>query len=143
MGQYIRRRHSQKPSEKATDAGLPSSASEGPASGSAFNGSVHTPDNDEVESQSVPNPNAATEQPLTEEAAMRHVTFWRNGFSFMDGPLLNYNDPANAKILHMLNQGQAPADLLNVINGQLVELHVVRRMQEDYTVPDCRGAVQN
>ncbi|EJD00541.1 SEP-domain-containing protein, partial [Fomitiporia mediterranea MF3/22] len=66
------------------------------------------------------------------------ITFWRNGFSIEDGPLLDYNDPANAEILRAIDQGQAPADLLNVRYGQPVELRVARRMHEDYIQPQPR-----
>jgi len=33
------------------------------------------------------------------------MTFWKNGFSIEDGPLMSYDDPANAEILQQLKSG--------------------------------------
>ncbi|KAH7904241.1 SEP domain-containing protein [Hygrophoropsis aurantiaca] len=81
--------------------------------------------------ENVPPP-AATEG---EEAAIRHATFWRNGFSFGDGQLLEYGDPANEQLLVQLNSGIAPTHMLNIKPGQLVELHIAKRLSEDYIPP--------
>lgn len=35
----------------------------------------------------------------------RQLTFWRNGFSIGDGPLLRYDDPANEFALNAINSG--------------------------------------
>ena len=43
--------------------------------------------------------------PSTEERAIRHLTFWRNGFSVEDGPLLRYDDPENDATLKAIDQG--------------------------------------
>ncbi|KAH7925750.1 SEP-domain-containing protein [Leucogyrophana mollusca] len=87
-----------------------------------------------------PTPAAAAVPPppnslSTETAAVRHVTFWRNGFSFGDGALLAYGDPANQALLAQVNAGLAPPRILNVVPGQLVELRVAKRITEDYTPP--------
>lgn len=37
--------------------------------------------------------------------AIRHLTFWRDGFSVEDGPLMRYDDPTNARILEEINSG--------------------------------------
>jgi UBX domain-containing protein 1 len=42
---------------------------------------------------------------LTEETAVRHITFWRDGFAVEDGELMRYDDPANAHVLSEINAG--------------------------------------
>ena len=69
------------------------------------------------------------------EPAQRHLTFWQDGFSVEDGPLLRYDDPANQETLTLINEGRAPLDLLNVRFGQPVELLVSRRTNERYVPP--------
>ncbi|CAO3592428.1 unnamed protein product [Absidia cylindrospora] len=65
----------------------------------------------------------------------RYLTFWRNGFSVDDGPLLRYDDPANSAMLDSINSGRAPLSLLNVRHGQPVDVRVARRQDEDYVAP--------
>ncbi|KAJ1341805.1 hypothetical protein BSLG_003509 [Batrachochytrium salamandrivorans] len=69
------------------------------------------------------------------ETVSRHLTFWRNGFSIDDGPLLEYDDPSNQEFLKAINSGRAPTSLLNVAYGQPVEVKVAHRMQQDYQAP--------
>jgi len=40
-----------------------------------------------------------------EPTAIRHLTFWREGFSIEDGELMRYDDPANDQILSEINAG--------------------------------------
>lgn len=40
-----------------------------------------------------------------DEVIKRTLTFWRNGFSIEDGPLLTYDDPKNQEILQAFNTG--------------------------------------
>jgi UBX domain-containing protein 1 len=98
-----------------------------------FSGGGHTLGSDDVGSTYIPDPNAQ-ETPT----AIRHLTFWRDGFSVEDGPLMRYDDPNNAQILEEINSGRAPPQILNVQNGQPVELRVARRTSEDY-VPQAAG----
>ncbi|KAF8752803.1 SEP protein [Rhizoctonia solani] len=70
-----------------------------------------------------------------DEVAIREITFWRDGFSIADGPLLKYDDPANQAILSAINSGSAPPSVLNVRVGQPVELRVAQRTKEDYRPP--------
>ena len=42
-----------------------------------------------------------------EEVQVRHLTFWRDGFSVEDGPLMKYDDPANQEILTAIKAGYA------------------------------------
>ncbi|KAF7291110.1 p47 protein isoform c [Mycena indigotica] len=95
-----------------------------------FSGGGHTLGSDEVESQFIPDPNATEDQPI-----LRHLTFWRDGFSVEDGPLLRYDDPQNAQLLSMLHQGVALPSLLNIQVGQRVNIVVARRTNEEYVAP--------
>ncbi|GAA99764.1 uncharacterized protein L969DRAFT_18623 [Mixia osmundae IAM 14324] len=75
-----------------------------------------------------------------DEPARRILTFWRDGFSIEDGPLLRYDDKANKEYLDALNSGRAPLDLLNVRFGQRVDLQVSKRLDEDYKPPPKQAA---
>ncbi|KAF2094384.1 SEP-domain-containing protein [Rhizodiscina lignyota] len=65
----------------------------------------------------------------------RDLHLWRDGFSVDDGPLFRFDDPANAATLEMINRGRAPLDLLNVQQGQEVDLQVHPHRDEDYKPP--------
>ncbi|KAF9808997.1 hypothetical protein IEO21_07652 [Rhodonia placenta] len=124
---------------RAAEAGPPPPPAEGSARGTVFTGGGHTLGSDEVDSQYIPDPNAPEEP--EEETAVRHLTFWRDGFSVEDGELMRYDDPANAQILSEINSGRAPPHILNVAPGQPVELRVVKRLQDDYSPePKALGA---
>lgn len=79
------------------------------------------------------NPITPTEEPPN--TAVRHLTFWRNGFSIEDGPLMAYDDPANEDFLKAIKGGRAPLAWLIVKTDQPVDVRVVRRMGEDYKLP--------
>ncbi|EGN97269.1 hypothetical protein SERLA73DRAFT_183932 [Serpula lacrymans var. lacrymans S7.3] len=103
---------------------------EGAARSSAFTGGGHTLGSDEVESSYIPDPDAT---PPDVDTVTRHVTFWRDGFTIEDGELLRYDDPANEELLELIESGRAPPHLLNVAIGQLVNLHIDKRLTEVYT----------
>ncbi|WVQ81616.1 hypothetical protein IAT38_003740 [Cryptococcus sp. DSM 104549] len=65
----------------------------------------------------------------------RRLTFWRNGFSIEDGPLLSYDDPANKRMLEELEQGRAPNAAFNVQWNQRLNVEVAQRRREDYQPP--------
>jgi len=69
------------------------------------------------------------------EVQVRHLTFWRDGFSVEDGPLMRFDDPRNQSILAAIQAGNAPQEILNVRRGQPVELRVAKRLNEDYKGP--------
>jgi UBX domain-containing protein 1 len=94
---------------------------------------------------------------LLEGPAIRHITFWREGFSVEDGPLMRYDNEENSRILDEINSGcvptfplapflftplyrRAPPSILNVAPGQPVELRVARRLNEDYVPPPAAPA---
>ncbi|PSS05439.1 hypothetical protein PHLCEN_2v3819 [Hermanssonia centrifuga] len=52
----------------------------------------------------IPNPSRATKAEK-EYALLRHLTFWRDGFTIEDGDLMRYDDPRSAYILHEINCG--------------------------------------
>ncbi|KAG9081941.1 hypothetical protein FS749_007272 [Ceratobasidium sp. UAMH 11750] len=114
--------------------------SSGPSS-NVFSGGGHTLGSDEVESTYIPDPNAPPPgEGDNEEVAIREITFWRDGFSIADGPLLKYDNPANQAILDAINSGSAPPSILNVNVGQPVELRVARRTTEEYQPPPPKPA---
>jgi len=114
---------------RAAEAGPPPVAV-GETTRSSFFGGGHTLGSDEVESAYIPDPNAP--EPEEQETAIRHVTFWRNGFSIEDGELLRYDDAQNQQLLEALNSGHAPLAMLNVLPDQPVELRIAKRLDEEY-----------
>ncbi|KAF9345664.1 hypothetical protein BGX34_004572, partial [Mortierella sp. NVP85] len=82
--------------------------------------------------QQVPEPSRT---PEALESVTRTLTFWRDGYSLEDGPLMSYTDPANREFLDAISNGIAPLRYLNVRPGQPVEMKVLKRMDEDYKAP--------
>ncbi|KAF8337374.1 uncharacterized protein EI90DRAFT_2910018, partial [Cantharellus anzutake] len=107
---------------------------EEPAPRNAFFGSGNTLGSDEVPSSFIPDP-----EEVEQETAIRYLTFWKNGFSIEDGPLMEYDNPENQRILEAINSGNAPPSYLNVQVGQPVELRVTRRVDEEYVAPKKLG----
>ncbi|KAI0357190.1 SEP-domain-containing protein [Trametes cingulata] len=124
---------------RAAEAGPPApQPGAAPQRSRAFFGGGYMLGSDEVDSQFVPDPDAPQPE---EETAIRHLTFWRDGFTVEDGELMRYDDPANEQILAEINSGRAPPQILNVAPGQPVELRVVKRLSEDYVPsPKARQA---
>ncbi|KAI9331578.1 SEP-domain-containing protein [Obelidium mucronatum] len=77
-----------------------------------------------VATAAVPQPPAEQEPEL--ELVTRHLTFWADGFTVENGPLMRYSDPGNQEILQAINSGRAPVQLLNVLPGQQVDVRVAR-----------------
>ncbi|CAE6508094.1 unnamed protein product [Rhizoctonia solani] len=129
-----------KKAAEGSSANPPAPANDEPRS-SVFAGGGHTLGSDETESTYIPDPNAPPpKEEDEEEVAVREITFWRDGFSIADGPLLKYDDPANQAILTAINSGSAPPSVLNVRVGQPVELRVAQRTQEEYHPPPPKPA---
>ncbi|KAE9397924.1 SEP-domain-containing protein [Gymnopus androsaceus JB14] len=114
---------------RAAEGGPPPTAE---AVSRTFTGGGHRLGSDEVESSYIPDPSAPEGEG---EPTVRHLTFWRDGFTVEDGELMRYDDPNNASILEEIHAGRAPPSLLNVRAGDPVELRVARRTDEDYTPP--------
>ncbi|TFK51290.1 SEP-domain-containing protein [Heliocybe sulcata] len=114
----------------------------GPSQPTIFTGGGHTLGSDEVESTYIPDPNAPAADPNeAAETAIRHLTFWRDGFSVEDGELRRYDNPEEARLLAQIEAGLAPPHVLDVLPGQPVELRVARRINEDYQPPPKRPDV--
>ncbi|KIK00603.1 hypothetical protein K443DRAFT_679069 [Laccaria amethystina LaAM-08-1] len=97
----------------------------------AFFGGGHTLGSDDTPSSFIPDPNATD----LDQVVVRHLTFWRNGFQVEDGELMRYDDPEHAAILAEINSGRAPPSILNVLDGQNVDVRVAKRVNEDYIPP--------
>lgn len=101
--------------------------------GGAFSGAGNRLGSDELPSQYIPDPAANQVQPT-----IRHLTFWKDGFSVEDGDLLRYDDPENSELLAQIQAGRAPPSILNVQEGEPVELNVTKRLEEEF--PTTRRA---
>jgi UBX domain-containing protein 1 len=98
-----------------------------------FGGTGHRLGNNEVPSQVI---NAGPSSNRNRPARVtRTLTFWRDGFSVEDSPLYRYDDPSNIPHLKAIEQGKAPISILNVEYGQGVDVHVIRKLDEDYVAP--------
>jgi hypothetical protein len=83
--------------------------------------SAHTLGSDETPSTYIPDPNAKEddeEDDEEEEVAIRHLTFWQDGFSIDDGDLMRYEDhrellaAIQAGCVVRVRMSQRQADLL-------------------------------
>ena len=54
----------------------------------------------------------------------RTTHIWHDGFSFDDGPLYRFDDPANQETLRLIRSGRAPLHLMNVRLDQPVNAHI-------------------
>lgn len=59
---------------------------------------------------------------------MRHITFWRDGFSVEDGPLMRYDEPANAQLLDEINTGYVLCNISSIIRLQGHGHHFLREL---------------
>ncbi|GAA5906370.1 hypothetical protein JCM6882_002711 [Rhodosporidiobolus microsporus] len=101
-----------------------------------FGGSAHTLGSDETPSTYIPDPHARPggddnddeDEPEEMETAIRHLTFWQDGFSIEDGDLLKYEE--HSELLAAIQSGRAPLSLLKVAHDQPVELRIAERRSE-------------
>ncbi|KAL5378973.1 UBX domain-containing protein 1 [Paraphaeosphaeria sporulosa] len=98
-----------------------------------FRGTGMTLGGDDAPSRAIPDPTASA--PSLPPRAHRELHLWRDGFSVDDGDLFRYDDPANARTLEMINTGHAPLHILNVEQGQEVDVEVHAHKDEDYVKP--------
>lgn len=78
-----------------------------------------------VESRVIEDPNAETRLPGADaEPQDRTIHIWHDGFSFDDGPLYRFDDPANQETLRLIRSGRAPLHLMNVRLDQPVNAHI-------------------
>ncbi|KAJ7186541.1 hypothetical protein C8R46DRAFT_980802, partial [Mycena filopes] len=109
-----------------------SSSSGGGAGSIAFTGGGHTLGSDEIASTYIPDPTAPTGADAALIPQIRHLTFWRSGFSIEDGSLMRYDDPESAAILRAIEGGTAPVSVLGIEAGQRVEVVVAERTGEEW-----------
>ncbi|PVU95490.1 hypothetical protein BB561_001782 [Smittium simulii] len=98
------------------------------ATGSSFIGKGRS-----LDSSSTNADNLAQNDGNPDEPVYRNLSIWRNGFNFDDGKLHNFDDPNSQLLLDNILQGRAPLDVLNVKQGQAVELRITKRSDEDYS----------
>ncbi|KAL7421465.1 protein phosphatase regulator [Cryptotrichosporon argae] len=99
---------------------------------SFFGGAGHTLGSDETPGTTIADPNDDEEEL---EEAIRHVTFWRDGFSIEGGELFRYDAPGTSEMLAAIQAGRAPLALFNVAYNQPLQLVVAERRSEDYKPP--------
>ncbi|KAF2448810.1 Cdc48-dependent protein degradation adaptor protein-like protein [Karstenula rhodostoma CBS 690.94] len=107
-------------------------------SATQFRGTGMTLGGDDAPSRAIPDPTASA--PSLPPRAHRELHLWRDGFSVDDGDLFRYDDPANARTLEMINTGHAPLHILNVEQGQEVDVEVHAHKDEDYIKPKKKWA---
>lgn len=105
------------------------------APSSRFTGTARTLGGDDTPSQIIEDPNA--KNPPRLPPAKRVLHFWDDGFSVDDGPLYQSDLPENAAILRMIHQGSAPLAILNLQQGQEVDVHLEQH-QGKYEKPKTK-----
>lgn len=110
---------------------------EAPPSGSTnFTGRAQTLGGDDAPSQVLADPHAAAPAPTSSLPRVeRTLHLWQDGFSIDDGPLHRFDDPANAPVLALINQGRAPLALLGVQPGQEVDLNLDPHKDQKFVQP--------
>lgn len=68
------------------------------------------------------------------------VKFWKNGFSIDDGPLRDFNDPANKNFLDSISKGEVPAELRSHVRNSEVHVNMEDHREEEYVKPKSRLA---
>ncbi|GAA5908499.1 hypothetical protein JCM8208_002647 [Rhodotorula glutinis] len=101
-----------------------------------FGGNAHTLGSDETPSTYIPDPTAKEageeqdDEDEEDEVAVRHLTFWQDGFSIEDGDLMDYDE--HRELLAAIQSGRAPLSFLKVKHDQQVELRIAERRGEKY-----------
>ncbi|KAK2733637.1 hypothetical protein FQN57_002075 [Myotisia sp. PD_48] len=103
---------------------------------SYFTGTARTLGGDDVQSEIIPdtNPRAAAR---AAPPVQRTLHFWNDGFSVDDGDLYRTDDPRNAQILEGIRQGRAPLSIMNVEQGQDVDVQL-KQHDSNYVKPKMK-----
>lgn len=72
------------------------------------------------------------------EPVVRHLTFWRDGFTIEDGSLYRYEDRRSRDILESIQAGRAPLSLFGVAFNQQMSLEIAERRSDDYVPPPAK-----
>ncbi|KAI8615462.1 ubiquitin-related domain-containing protein [Chytriomyces sp. MP71] len=91
-------------------------------------------------STTTPPPLSSQQAPEELDHVERRLTFWADGFTVEDGPLMRYGDPANEEALQAINSGRAPIHILNVQPDQQVDVRVDHRMKEPWSEAAAKAA---
>ena len=62
------------------------------------------------------------------------ITFWANGFTVDDGPLRNYDDPANTAFMQAVGRGECPRELEPTDRATPININLVKK-ETDYEPP--------
>ncbi|KAI4765545.1 SEP-domain-containing protein [Aureobasidium sp. EXF-3400] len=112
---------------------------EEPAQSSAFQGRAQTLGGDDAPSRVIEDPSVIPGVPTNARPSLPRVSrtlhLWQDGFSIDDGELHRFDDPRNAPVLALINQGRAPLNLLGVQPGQEVDLQLDPHKDENYVRP--------
>jgi UBX domain-containing protein 1 len=112
---------------------------EEPAQSSAFQGRAQTLGGDDAPSRVIEDPSVIPDVPTNARPSLPRVSrtlhLWQDGFSIDDGELHRFDDPRNAPVLALINQGRAPLNLLGVQPGQEVDLQLDPHKDENYVRP--------
>ncbi|KAJ7742300.1 hypothetical protein B0H16DRAFT_1728241 [Mycena metata] len=87
---------------------------------SMFSGGGHTLGGEGVQSAYVPGANEGLED--EGERVTRNLTFWREGFSVEDGPLMRYDDPQHADVLAAIHAGHSWSETATKTFGENIFL---------------------
>ena len=124
--------------------------SQGNASASFFTGSGYKLGSESTPASTLSQSSHPMSNPVSNSlpTAERILTFWKDGFSIDDGPLMRFDAPENQEFLEMIKSGYflnfyiffnftsvAPVQYLNVQPGQKVEVKVSHKMEENYVEP--------
>lgn len=114
----------------------PSQAEEQPQTNNNFHGRAQTLGGDDAPSRVIEDPTASrrSQRPALERIT-RTLHLWADGISVDDGPLIRFDDPANAHIVAQINQGRAPLSLLDVAPDQEVDLNLEPHKDQNYVQP--------
>ncbi|QIX01964.1 hypothetical protein AMS68_007481 [Peltaster fructicola] len=102
---------------------------------SNFHGRAQTLGGDEAPSRVIEDPTSRRGQRPVLERITRTLHLWADGVSVDDGPLIRFDDPANAHIVAQINQGRAPLSLLDVAPDQEVDLNLEPHKDQNYVQP--------
>ncbi|KAL5614426.1 hypothetical protein BROUX41_004531 [Berkeleyomyces rouxiae] len=112
-----------------------------------FTGNSYTLGGDGVESRMHVDPHSRPAHPVSaqeeeEETVKREIHLWRDGFSVGAGPLHPFSEPRNQAILRMINNGQAPLELLSIRAGQPVDVTIIPHDENWRQLPRPRVAFE-
>ncbi|KAH6893041.1 hypothetical protein B0T10DRAFT_436777 [Thelonectria olida] len=94
--------------------------SEAGPSVSSFRGTGMTLGGEGAESRSIPDPHGPVRP--DSEIQQRVLHLWQDGFSIGDGELHSFDDPRHQFDLSLIRSGRAPLHLMNVQQGQQVDV---------------------